>query len=97
MMVNSKVMTDEIKKGNPIASMRFRWQIYLKDTDESYDSEWSQLKSDAIKCAARYLIRNYDKFGKDDIVVKVFNEMNYKQTPTIITLDDARKLLQPSI
>ena len=30
--------TEETKKGNPIASMRFRWQTYTKDTDEPMES-----------------------------------------------------------
>jgi hypothetical protein len=83
---------NEIVKGNPIASMRFRWQTYSKDTDEPLESEWAQFKSDAIKCASRYLIRQFNKFQKDDMIVKVFNEMNYKQKPTIITLADAYKI-----
>ncbi len=85
---------EEKIKGNPIASMRFRWQTWSKHTDEPYESEWSQLKSDAIKQAARHLVYQYKKFGVDDMVVKIFNEMNYKQSPTVITLDDAYKILR---
>jgi hypothetical protein len=84
---------ESIRKGNPIASMRFRWQTYSKDTDVPYESEWSQLKNDAIRQGARYLISQFEKFGKDDLVVKVFNEMNYKQKPTVITLEDARQII----
>ena len=79
----------EIKKGNPIASMRFRWQTYTKDTDEPLESEWARTERDAIISAQSYLIRQYKKFGKDELVVKVFNEMNYKKPPFIITLQDA--------
>lgn len=85
--------TAEIKKGNPVASMRFRWQTFTKDTDEPMESEWEQLKTDAIRLGARDLIRNFNKWGKDDMVVKVFNEMNYKQKPTVITLQDAYKII----
>lgn len=81
------------KRGNPIAEMRFRWQTWTKDTDEPLESEWSQLKKDAMWHAAKYLVRQFEKFQKDDMVVKVFNEMNHKQKPTIITLDDARRIL----
>jgi hypothetical protein len=85
--------TEEIKKGNPIATMRFRWQTFTKDTDEPMESEWEQFKADAIKLAARDLVRNFNKWGKDDMVVKIFNEMNYKSKPTVITLQDAYKIL----
>lgn len=85
--------TEEIKKGNPIATMRFRWQTFTKDTDEPMESEWEQFKADAIRLAARDLIRNFNKWGKDDMVVKVFNEMNYKSKPTVITLQDAYKII----
>lgn len=78
--------------GNPIASMRFRWQTY-NAVDEPMESEWSQHKEDAIKCAARCLVREFEKFGVTDMVVKVFNEMNYKQQPVIITLDEAKKII----
>lgn len=84
---------DEVKKGNPIASMRFRYQSYTKDTDEPCQSEWCQLKSDAIKYACQDLVRDFKKFGKDDIVMKVFNEMNYKQPPIVITLEYALKFV----
>lgn len=85
--------TEEIKKGNPVASMRFRWQTYGKHNDEPYESEWEQFKADAIRLGARYLIKCFDKWGKDDMVVKVFNEMNYKSKPTVITLQDAYKII----
>lgn len=80
------------KQGNPIAGMRFRWQTYDAN-DQPMSSEWSQLKADAIRCAARCLVREFEKFGVTDMTVKVFNEMNYKQAPVIITLEDARKIL----
>jgi hypothetical protein len=86
--------TEEKTKGNPIASNRFRWQTYTKDTDEPMDSEWSQFKGEAIKQGARYLVKQFAKFGKDDMVVKVFNEMNYKSKPTVIILDEAYKILR---
>lgn len=85
--------TEEIKKGNPIASMRFQWQTYTKDTDEPMESEWEQFKKDAIRQGAKYLIRCFNKWGKDDMVVKVFNCMNWKQEPTVITLQDAYKII----
>ncbi|MGI8600287.1 MAG: hypothetical protein ACR2KB_13630, partial [Chitinophagaceae bacterium] len=88
-----KKQTEETKKGNPIATMRFRWQTYTKDTDEPLESDWSKLKYDAIRCAAKYLIRQFNKFKKDDMVVKVFNEMNYKEKPTVITLQNAYKIV----
>lgn len=84
--------TDEKRKGNPIATCRFRWQTYTKVEDYPLESEWEQFKSIAIMVAARYLIRQFNKFKKDDMIVKVFNEMNYKAKPTIITLDDAYRL-----
>lgn len=84
---------EETRKGNPIASNRFRWQTYTKDTDEPMESEWEQFKWDAIRHAAKYLIRQFNKFGKDDMNVKVFNEMNYKSKPTVITLQDAYKIV----
>lgn len=84
---------DEPKKGNPIAKNRYRWQTWTKDTDEPMESEWEQFKDVAIRVAARYLIRQFNKFGKDDMNVKVFNEMNYKQEPTVITLQDAYKIV----
>lgn len=76
-------------KGNPIASMRYRYQTYTKDTDEPLESEWEQIKKDAIKHGANVLISEYRKFGKDDMVVKVFNEMNHNEPPVVITLDEA--------
>lgn len=82
---------EETKKGNPIARMRFRYQSYTKDTDEPCQSEWCQLKSDAIKYACMELVRDFKKFGKDEIVMKVFNEMNHKQPPIVITLEYALK------
>lgn len=81
-------------KGNPIASMRFRWQTYTKDTDEPMESEWEQLKSDAVKHGKNYLKWHYKKFGSDDMVVKVFNEMNRNQMPIVITLKDALVVLK---
>lgn len=84
----------ETKRGNPIASNRFRWQTYTKDTDEPMESEWAQFKNDAIRLAAKYLVKQFDKFGKDDMVVKIFNEMMYKQPPMVITLDDARRIIE---
>lgn len=80
---------EETKKGNPIAQNRFRWQTWTKDTDEPMESEWAQSKSEAVRLAEKYLIKQFEKFGKDDMIVKVFNEMNYKQKPTIITLESA--------
>lgn len=79
------IKDDKANKGNPIASMRFRWQTYTKDTDEPLESEWEQFKSAAIK--------QFDKFKKDDIIVKVFNEMNYTKKPVVITLQDAYNLI----
>lgn len=96
MTTDYEIETEEIKRGNPIARMRFRWQTYTKDTDEPMESEWEQLKNDAVKHAANYLIRQFNKFGKDDMIVKVFNEMNYKQKPTVITLQDAYKITNKS-
>ncbi len=86
-------MDKDIKQGNPIASMRFRWQTWTKDTDEPMESEWEQFKNVAIRVGARYLIGQFHKWGKDDMVVKVFNEMNYKAKPTVITLQDAYKII----
>lgn len=86
--------SEEKRKGNPIAANRFRWQTWTKDTDEPMESEWAQDKSEAIKQAARYLVREIKRFGKDDMVVKVFNEMNYKRPPTIITLEQAYKIIE---
>lgn len=86
---------EESKKGNPIAQMRFRWQTYTKDTDEPMESEWAQFKNDAIRQGAKCLIRCFNKWGKDDMNVKVFNEMNYKSKPTVITLQDAYKIIEP--
>lgn len=83
---------EKYKKGNPIAQNRFRFQTWTKDTDEPLESEWAQLKKDAIRLAACLLVREFEKFGKDDMVVKIFNEMNYKQKPTVITLEEARKI-----
>jgi hypothetical protein len=82
---------DKPKKGNPLAQNRFRWQTWSKDTDEPLESEWSQTKAEAVRLSSRYLIRQFEKFGKDDMVVKIFNEMNYKSKPTIITLEEAYK------
>ena len=84
---------EEKRKGNPIASARFRWQVYMKDEDYPMESEWEQFENVAIKVGARYLIRNFEKFKKDDIVVKVFNEMNWQRSPKIITLQDAYKII----
>lgn len=81
------------KRGNPIAQNRFRWQTYSIDGNDPYESEWTQLKSDAVKQAARWLIRSFEKWGKDDMIVKVFNEMNSRQAPTVITLEDAYKMI----
>lgn len=81
--------TEDIKKGNPVAQNRYRWQTWGKYTDEPYESDWCQFKKDAIRCAEKYLIRQFNKFQKDDIVVKIFNEMNYRELPMIITLEDA--------
>lgn len=78
-------------KGNPIAQNRFRYQTWSKDTDEPYESEWTETKDEAIKAAHRVLLREFTKFGVTDMVVKVFNEMNYKQKPIVITLEDAQK------
>ena len=82
---------EDFKRGNPIAQNRFRWQTYSKDGIEPYESEWTQLKSNAIKQAEKWLIRSFEKCGKDDMIVKVFNEMNHQQAPTVITLQDAYK------
>lgn len=38
----------ETKKGHPVASMRFRWQTYDKHNGTPYESEWEQIKQDAI-------------------------------------------------
>ena len=76
---------------NPAAEFRFRFQTYTKDDDIPCESEWFQLKADAIRCGKRELVRQFTKFGKDDLIVKVFNEMNSKQQPIIITLEDALK------
>ncbi len=92
-MQDYQLETEQVKKGNPIATMRFRWQTYTKDTDEPMDSEWEQFKNVAIRQAAKYLIRCFNKWGKDDMNVKVFNEMNYKSKPTVITLQDAYKIV----
>lgn len=73
------------KKGNPIASMRFRAQSWTIDDDMPYESEWFQLMDDAIKYAKRVLKDDFHKAGnKNLIVIKIFNEMNYKQPPVII-------------
>jgi hypothetical protein len=82
---------DKPKRGNPIAQFRYRWQTY-NEKDEPMESEWSQIKSDAIKCAARDLIREHKKFGVTDMTVKIFNEMNYKEAPIVMTLEDAYKI-----
>lgn len=93
-MYNTKIDEDAPKKGNPIASMRFRWQTYTNDAEDyPLESEWAQTKYEAIRLSARYLIREFEKFKKDDMVVKIFNEMNYKQKPTVITLTDAYKIV----
>lgn len=84
----------DIKKGNPIASNRFRWQTYIKVTDEPMESEWDATKEDAKIHAAKYLIKQFDKFKVDDMVVKIFNEMNYKEKPIIITLEDAYEIIK---
>lgn len=73
--------------------MRFRWQIFSKDGENGYESEWEQFKAVAIKLAARDLVRNFERSSVDNIIAKVFNEMNSKQPPVVITLDDARKIL----
>lgn len=78
-----------VRKGNPIAEFRFRYQTYTKSTDEPLESEWCQLKNDAVKDAKRTLVRQYKKFGVTDMVVKIFNEMNRKQEPIVITLEEA--------
>lgn len=91
-MNDYELETEDIRRGNPIASNRFRWQTYTIDTDEPMESEWDATKQDAINHAAKYLIKQFNKFKKDDMVVKVFNEMNYKAKPTIITLQDAYRL-----
>lgn len=80
---------ETVRKGNPIAEFRFRHQTYIKSTDEPLESEWCQLKEDAIKDAKRRLIHQYKRFGETDMIVKVFNEMNYKQAPVVITLEEA--------
>lgn len=87
-----ELQKEETKKGNPIASNRFRWQTYTKATDDACESEWASTKDEAVRLAARDLIRQFEKFKKDDLIVKIFNEMNYKSKPTIITLDDAYKI-----
>jgi hypothetical protein len=92
-MENYQLETEQVKKGNPIATMRFRWQTYAKEPDEPMESEWEQFKNVAIRQGAKYLVRCFNKFGKDDMNVKVFNEMNYKSKPTVITLQDAYKII----
>lgn len=81
----------EPRKGNPIASMRWRYQSYTKDTDEPCESEWAPTKANAIELAKWNLLREFKKFGKDDIVMKVYNEMNHKQPMIVITLDEVLK------
>lgn len=88
-----QIEPEKVKNGNPIARNRFRWQTYTKETDEPMESEWEQFKNVAIQQAAKYLIRNFNKWGIDDINVKVFNEMNHMSRPTVITLQDALKII----
>lgn len=92
-MQDYRVITDDsVRKGNPIASCRFRFQMFDKE-DYPLESEWTQFKSDAIKCAARWLIKDAEKWGNTGEVIKVFNEMNWKLKPTVITLYDAYKII----
>lgn len=83
-----------MRKGNPIASCRFRWQTFDKVHDYPFESEWDSTRADAIRNAAKYLIKEFNRFGKDDIVVKIFNEMNTGQKPTIITLEQSYKIIE---
>lgn len=88
-----EIEEDKPRKGNPIASMRYRWQTYTKDTDLPCESEWEQLKQDAIYQGAKCLVKQNTKFGTDDLVVKVFNCMNHKEKPVVITLEFAKQIL----
>lgn len=84
---------EETRKGNPIARFRFRYQTFTIPEDYPLESEWEQFKDVAIRCAAKTLIHNFKKFGRDDLVCKVFDEMNHKKAPYVITLQKAYKLL----
>lgn len=81
------------RRGHPTAQMRFRYQTYLIEGDYPLESEWTQFKSDAIRFAAKDLIREFNKTGTDTIITKVYNEMNRKQPPIVITLEMANNLI----
>lgn len=91
-MKTYEIEESETRKGNPIAQNRYRYQTYTKDTDEPLQSEWAQFKNDAIKWGALELIRDFEKTGTDNIIVKVFNDMNRKAKPVVITLEEALKI-----
>jgi len=80
-------------KGNPLAQNRFQWKLYTVDTDEPIDGYWEQLKKDAIYTGCQNLVREFNKFGTTNLVVKVWNCMNTKQPPMVITLDEAKVIL----
>lgn len=77
-------------KGNPMSEMRFRRSIFINGSDDSLDSEWEATRDDAIKHGAKSLIRKFEKFGETNLIVKIFNEMNHKQKPIVITFRDAK-------
>jgi uncharacterized protein involved in tellurium resistance len=80
---------ESITRGNPMVGMRFRWQTWTVKDDSPLESEWSQTKSIAIYEAEKHLLFIYNQFGENDVVVKIFNEMNHNQPPVIVTLEQA--------
>jgi hypothetical protein len=87
-----EIENDE-RRGNPSARMRYQWQTYSLDGETPYESEWAQTKEEAIRQSAKHLIWAFNKWGKDDMIIKIFNNMNHKKEPIVLTLADARKVI----